>query len=195
GRYSQQAVRNPTTQTFQLAAVGFTDFQYPLRNGVADWTHTINPSLLNDLRLGLSYFPVSQGYINPTGQNLPQKFGIPGSPSPFLPAIAGAGFGNAAIGNNLGQFNVFADTVIQVGDTLLKTYRNHEFRAGFQFNRYRDNFLYPGNEGLAGFFNFNGQYTSNGTTGGRPLSDFLLGFPIKFDHRQGVSDQQRAVSR
>jgi hypothetical protein len=179
GRYSQQSVRNPTTQTYLLANNGFTDFTYPLRSGVIDWTHTFGPSLLNDFRMGLTYFPVSQGYTNPTGQNLPQMFGIPGSPSSFLPSLQGL-FGNVAnIANNLAQFNTFADTVIQVGDTVSKTYNNHELHFGFQFNRYRDNFLYPGNEGLAGFFNFNGQYTGNGTPAnvGSGLADFLLGLP------------------
>jgi hypothetical protein len=189
GRYSQQSVRNPTTQTFALANNGFTDFKYPMRNGVVDWTHTLNPSLLNDLRLGLSYFPVSQGYSNPTGQNLPKAFGIP-SPSAFLPAIGGTGFGGVTtIGNNLAQFNTFADTVIQAGDSVLKTYGSHEFRAGFQFNRYRDTFLYPGNEGLAGFFNFNGQYTSNGTLGGSGLADFMLGLPNNLGIGEGVGNR------
>jgi Carboxypeptidase regulatory-like domain/TonB dependent receptor len=194
GRYSQQSVRNPTTETFLLANNGTTDFRYPMRNGVIDWTRTLNPSLLNDLRLGLSYFPVSQGYINPTGQNLPQTFGIPGSPSTFLPAINGL-FGNVAtIGNNLAQSNTFADTVIQVGDSILKTAGTHEFHAGFQFNRYRDNFLYPGNEGLAGFFNFNGQYTSTLDSKGKPLggsglADFLLGDPNQLGIGEGVGNR------
>jgi hypothetical protein len=189
GRYSQQSVRNPTTETFLLANNGTTDFKYPMRNGVVDWTRTLSSTMLNDLRLGLSYFPVSQGYLNPTGQNLPQTFGIPGSPSTFLPAIGGLFGGVATIGNNLAQSNTFADTVIQVGDSVLKTKGNHEFRVGFQFNRYRDNFLYPGNEGLAGFFNFNGQYTSNGVSGGSGLSDFLLGLPNNLGVGAGVGNR------
>ena len=192
GRYSQQSVRNPTTETFLLASNGFTDFTYPLRSGVIDWTHTLGPTLLNDFRMGLSYFPVSQGYTNPTGQNLPQMFNIPGSTSPFLPSLQGL-FGNVTnIGNNLAQFNTFADTVIQVSDSVSKTYNNHEFHFGFQFNRYRDNFLYPGNEGLAGFFNFNGQYTGNGpggTSGGAGLADFMLGLPNNLGIGEGVGNR------
>ena len=178
GRYTQQSVRNPTTETFLLAKNGFTDFNYPLKNGVLDWAHTLSPTMINDFRVGFSYFPVSQGYTNPPGVD----FAIPGATTSFLPSMQGL-FGNVAtIGNNLSQFNVFADTVIQVGDTFLKTHGNHDFRAGFQFNRYRDNFLYPGNEGLAGFFNFNGQYTALGGNpgaagGGSGLADFLLGDP------------------
>lgn len=178
GRYSQQSVRNPTTETYLLANNGITDFEYPLKNGMIGWTRTINPSLINDFRAGFSYFPVSQGYTNPTGDNLPQKFGIPGSPSTFLPAIGGLLGGVATIANNLGQFNTFKDTVIQIGDSIVKTHGNHEFHAGFRFNNYRDNFLFPGIEGLAGFFNFNGQYTGNGgSSPGSGLADFLLGLP------------------
>jgi len=196
GRYSQQAVRNPTTQTYLLANNGFTDFTYPMRNGVVDWTHTLSNSLENDLRLGLSYFPVSQGYTNPTGENLPSTFHIPGTTNTFLPAIQGLLNGVANISNNLAQFNTFADTVIQAGDSVLKTWGNHEFRVGFQFNRYRDNFLYPGNEGLAGFFNFNGQYTANPSVvvnnapnAGSGLADFMLGLPNNLGIGQGVGNR------
>jgi hypothetical protein len=190
GRYSQQSVRNPTTQTYALANNGFTNFKYPLRNGVVDWSHTINSSLLNDLRLGLSYFPVSQGFSNPTGQNLPQMFGIPGSSSSFLPSLQGLLSGAASIANPLSAFNTFADTVIQAGDSVLKTAGTHELRFGFQFNRYRDNFLYPGNEGLAGFFNFNGQYTGNGgTSAGSGAADLLLGLPNQLGIGQGVGNR------
>jgi hypothetical protein len=199
GRYSQQAVRNPTTETYVLASNGITDFNYPLRNGVLDWTRTLSTTMLNDLRLGLSYFPVSQLFSNPTGENLPQTFGIPGSPSTFLPAIQGTLGAVSGIANNLGASNVFADTVIQVGDSIIKTVRNHEFHVGFQFNRYRDNFLYPGNEGLAGFFNFNGQYTQNTSVlnpatgkpdpGGSALADFLLGLPNNLGIGEGVGNR------
>lgn len=188
GRYTQQSVRNPTTQTFALANNGFTNFKYPLHNGVVDWTHTISATMLNDLRVGFSYFPVSQSYSNPVSENLPQTFGIPGSPVPFMPSIQGLLSGVTNFGNPLSAANVFADTVIQAGDTLLKTRGNHDLHVGFQFNRYLDNFLYPGNEGLAGFFNFNGQYTSltvgSGTSqttqGGSGLADFMLGLPNNY---------------
>jgi hypothetical protein len=201
GRYSQQSFRNPTTQTYLLANNGFTDFNYPLKNGVIGWTRTISPTLINDFRAGFSYFPVSQGYTNPTGDNLPQMFGIPGSSSSFLPSLQGL-FGNVAnIGNNLAQFNTFSDTVLQIGDSIVKTHGNHEFHAGVQFNNYRDNFLYPGNEGFAGFFNFNGQYTGNPTLTdpanpqspplsiGSGLADFLLGLPNNLGVGEGIGNR------
>ncbi len=183
GRYSQQDVENPTTETFVFASNGITNFSYPLKNAVADWTRTFSPTLLNDFRIGVSHFPVFQGFSNPTGQNLPQAFGIPGSPSTFLPSIGGFQDGISPFGNNLAQTNVFADTVIQIGDSVLLTHGLHEFHAGFQFNRYRDNFLYPGNEGLAGQFSFNGQYTGSGS------ADFMLGLPNSLGIGQGVGNR------
>lgn len=182
-RYSQQDIENPTIESFVFASNGITSFSYPLKNVVADWTRTISPTMLNDFRFGVSHFPVFQGFSNPTGQNLPQAFGIPGSPSTFLPSIAGFNDGISGFGNNLAQTNVFADTVIQIGDSVLLTHGNHEFHTGFQFNRYRDNFLYPGNEGLAGQFNFNGQYTGSGS------ADFLLGLPNSLGIGQGVGNR------
>jgi len=197
GRYTQQDVENPTTATYFLLPNGITQFSYPLQNGVLDWTRAINSSTLNDVRFGVNYFPVNQGYTNPTGKNLPQTFGIPGSPSTFLPLIGGLLNGVDPIGNNLSQAAVFADTVIQIGDTLIKTSGNHEFKGGFTFNRYRDNFLYPGNEGLAGQFNFNGQYTANPTptspttvlSPGSGLADLMLGFPNSLGIGQGVGNR------
>ncbi len=193
GRYTQQSVRNPITETFLLANNGFPNNRYPLHNGVLDWTHAINPTLLNDFRVGFSYFPVSQSYSNPVSENLPQTFGIPGSPVPFMPSIQGLLSGVTSIGNPLSAANVFADTVFQAGDTLLKTMGNHDFHVGFQFNRYLDNFLYPGNEGLAGFFNFNGQYTNfinAGTAqGGSGLADFMLGLPNNYGIGAGTGNR------
>ncbi|MGB8064304.1 MAG: TonB-dependent receptor [Candidatus Sulfotelmatobacter sp.] len=189
GRYSQQSVRNPTTQTFLLANNGFPSNLYPLHNGVLDWTHSINPTMLNDLRVGFSYFPVSQNYANPVNENLPTTFGIPGSPVSFMPSIQGLLSGVSTIGNALSAANIFADTVLQADDSLLKTIGNHDFHVGFQFNRYLDNFLYPGNEGLAGFFNFNGQYTAQGTTGGSGLADFMLGLPNNYGIGAGTGNR------
>jgi Carboxypeptidase regulatory-like domain len=201
GRYSQQSVRNPTTETYLLASNGITDFNYPLKNGVIGWTRSISPSLINDFRAGFSYFPVSQGFSNPTGENLPQKFGIPGSPSTFLPAIGGLFGGVGTLANNLGQFNTFSDTVFQIGDSIIKTHGNHEFHAGIQFNNFRDNFLFPGIEGLAGLFNFNGQYTGNPTLTdpanpksaplsiGSGLADFMLGLPNNLGIGSGTGNR------
>lgn len=84
-RYSQQHLTNPTTNSQLLT--GNSDNEFPLYNGVLDYTHTFSPSLLNSARIGTSYFPVTEGYTNPTGLNLPTTFGIAGAAAnqTFLP--------------------------------------------------------------------------------------------------------------
>ena len=75
-RYSQQFVTAPQSNSMQL--LGDADRTFPLKNFVVDETHTFSATLLNDARLGVQYFPVTEGFSNPTGQNLGALFGIAG---------------------------------------------------------------------------------------------------------------------
>ena len=97
GRYSQQHILNPTTNSQPLT--GNSENQFPLYNGVLDYARTFSSTFLNDARLGASYFPVTEGYSNPTGQNLPSVFGIAGTApgQTFLPLMtfSGASYGAA----------------------------------------------------------------------------------------------------
>src|SRR4029077_5808606 len=99
-RYSQQFVTAPQSNSLQL--LGDADRTFPLKNFVVDETHTFSASLLNDARLGFQYFPVTEGFSNPTGQNLPATFGIAGVAVNFLPALVfnGSGVQPGTIGNN-----------------------------------------------------------------------------------------------
>jgi hypothetical protein len=189
-RYSQQHITNPTTNSQLLT--GNSDNEFPLYNGVLDYTHTFSPSLLNSARIGASYFPVTEGYSNPTGQNLPSTFGIAGAASnqTFLPLMT---FSGASYGPQIGNNNLvsqFHDTVIQAEDTVTMIHGKHTLNVGFQFYNYRTNVLYVGNSGLAGQFIYNGSFTGNPSVGSAGTSttpstiptgwaeaDFLLGFP------------------
>ena len=187
GRFTRALTVNPNTNSQALLYSAYNNF--PLYNGVLDWTRTISPSIVNDARGGVQYYPVTTGF-NPAGSSgLPS---IPGANSNFLPGFffaggnintgsssagaSGPAFGTAAV------TQVFSDTNIQAEDTLIITKGTHTMRAGFQFFRQRLNIFYSGNEGLGGDFNFNGQYTQNvvnGTpVGGLPEADFMLGFPF-----------------
>lgn len=175
GRYSQQNVRNPTTNSQVLLGDSLNTF--PLQNLVVDWTRTFNSSLVNDARVGYSYFPVTEGFSNPTGVNLAQQFGVPGVPDVFLPVL---NFGGAI--SDVGNRNLiqsFHDTVIKFEDTATWTHGRHVWHTGFQAFRFRTNIFYPGNEGVAGNFGFTGQFTSNGSAAATGLgaADFLLGLP------------------
>ncbi|HEX4748267.1 MAG TPA: carboxypeptidase regulatory-like domain-containing protein [Bryobacteraceae bacterium] len=175
GRYSQQKVVNPATNSQPLLYNTFNN--YPLYNGVVDYTRTFSPTFVNDLRGGVNYYPVATGAANPGSSS---NFGLPGAPSSFLPGLTFLGgnitnFGNADITQD------FASTVIEAEDTAILTRGPHTIRAGFQYFRDRINVFYSGNEGLAGVFTFNGQYTGNTVNGvstnGLPEADFLLGLP------------------
>ena len=177
GRWSQQAVSS--TQSNSIGLLGDNIRDFPLRNMVVDWTRTISSNLVNDARVGFAYFPVTEEVQNATGQNLPASFGIAGVAVNFLPQISflGSGVLPGPIGNaDLAES--FHDTTLQFEDSVTWTHGNHVIHSGMQVLHYIMNDLYPGNAGLAGQFNFNGQFTGNtGSTGGNAVADFLLGLP------------------
>jgi hypothetical protein len=177
GHWAQQFVTAPINNS--VALLGNPARTFPLKNLVIDETHTFSGSLLNDARAGFQYFPVTEGFANPTGLNLPATFGIAGVNSTFLPALVfnGTGVQPGTIGNS-DLVQSFHDTTLQFEDTVTWTHGRHSIHGGFQAYHYIMNDLYPGNAGLAGQFAFNGQFTGNtGSTGGNPVADFLLGLP------------------
>ncbi len=177
GRWSQQGVT--ALDTNSIALLGDSDKTFPLENFVLDWAHTFSSSLVNDARVGFAYFPVTEGFSNPTGANLPSTFGIAGVSVNFLPALnfEGSGALPGVIGN-ADLVETFHDTTEQIEDTLTWTHGKHEVSTGFELFHYIMNDLYPGNAGLAGQFFFNGQFTGNtGATNGNASADFLLGLP------------------
>ncbi len=173
GRYSQQKVVNPTTNSEPLLYNSFNN--YPLYNGVMDYTKTISPTFVNDMRAGVNYYPVATGNDTPSSAN---TFGIGGAPTNFLPGLNFNG-GNVSNFGNSDIVQDFASTVIQAEDTAIITKGKHTIHAGFQYFRDRINVFYAGNEGLAGQFTFNGQYTGDtaGGSKGLPEADFVLGLP------------------
>jgi hypothetical protein len=182
GRWSQQFITAPNSNSIEL--LGNSDRTFPLKNFVIDETHTFSASLLNDARVGFAYFPVTEGFSNPTGVNLPATFGIAGVTDTFLPAIFLNGPNQPGVIGNNDLVQSFHDTTLQFEDTATWTHSKHIIHFGFQAYRYIMNDLYPGNAGLAGQFTFNGQFTGNtGGSGASAAADFLLGLPV--DVQQG----------
>jgi hypothetical protein len=182
GRWSQQFVSAPRSNSIEL--LGNADRTFPLKSLVVDEVHNFSGYLLNDARVGFQYFPVTEGFSNPTGQNLPAAFGIAGTSTTFLPALvfggSNLGISPGMIGNN-DLVQSFHDTTLQFEDTLTWTHGRHIIHGGFQGYHYIMNDLYPGNAGLAGQFNFTGQFTGNPNPAvlspGNTVADFLLGLP------------------
>jgi hypothetical protein len=175
GRYSQQNVINPATNSQPLLYNSYNN--YPLYNGVFDYTRTISPTLVNDFRAGVNYYPVATGNDAPSTN---ETFGIGGAPTNFLPGLNFNG-GNISNFGNSDVVQEFSSTVAQIEDTAILTKGSHTIKMGFEYMRQRIDVFYAGNEGLAGQFTFNGQYTGNTangtTTNGLPEADFLLGLP------------------
>ncbi|HEX4039768.1 MAG TPA: TonB-dependent receptor [Acidobacteriaceae bacterium] len=173
GRYSQMYTINTSSNGIDALTPNLTR-EYPLKNVVADWARTISPSLVNDLRAGIQIFPANdQIYTNATSANLPQEFGIPGVQEDILPALS---FGYTDVGSQDGV-EIFHDTTIEAEDSLTWTHGRHTVHGGFQYYRYIMNDVYAGNQGAAGGFSFNGQYTGTGGNYGNAFADFLLGLP------------------
>jgi hypothetical protein len=187
-RYSQSRFDNPVNNTFPLIYNAFaTD---PTHGGVLDWTRTISPTLVNEARAGVNYVFINNGSAGNSLTNLAQTVGIPGVPSTFLPAmtLSGGNVGSATPGaasfGTSDIYQLFADTVIHLEDTVIYTKGHHTMHIGFQAYRYRIDTFYSGNNGRAGTFLFNGQYTAGPTAGtkagngsGIAEADFLLGLP------------------
>jgi hypothetical protein len=178
-RYSQANITNPTTNSLPLIYGSFGVFR--IYNGALDYTKTIGPSLVNELRAGVNY------NFNNTGSNpgtaTPASLGIPGVPINIVPALVFTG-GNASTIGSADNVSLFADTVIQISDTAIWTKGQHTFKFGFQVFRERLDTFYAGNNGAAGTITFDGQFTAGPTitqkatsTAGLADADFFLGLP------------------
>lgn len=176
-RYTQESVDNPAAHTLPLMYDNVNSMT--VHNGALDYTRTFGASFVNDLRAGVNYNTGFTGQSASKLGDLPKAFGIPGVPDNILPSM---GFGNSYAGGigNADGVQLFNDAVIQVSDTGIWSRGTHTVKFGFQFVRNRVDTFYSGNNGKAGSFNFNGQFTgltSGAATPGAGEADFLLGMP------------------
>jgi hypothetical protein len=178
-RYSQANITNPGTSSLPLIYSTFGNFR--IHNGAIDYTKTFSPSLVNEFRAGVNYNFNNTGSV--PGSASPASLGIPGVPVNILPALAFSGGNASTIGSSDG-IQLFADTVIQISDTAVLTKGEHTIKLGFQVFRERLDTFYSGNNGAAGSFTFDGQYTAGPTltqkasgSVGLAEADFFLGLP------------------
>jgi hypothetical protein len=185
-RYSQQHIDNPQvhSEVFQYSGTGSNVF--PLQQAVLDYTKTLRPTLLNEFRVGMNYFPAEanvQALSTTGGANL-----IPGQPTQYLPGLS---FASSHLGGQVnGPFafgtvyapEIFHQTSIQYSDTAIWSHNAHTLRMGIQANRYRNNYVpATSNDGAAGQIGFNGTYT------GYSEADFFLGLPSYMGYGLGFA--------
>ena len=163
GRYSREEQVNEPVDSLLLEPVNLG--AAIMSNGVLDWTHTLNPTLVNDFRLGVNWVQLKIADATPGIGELGEAIGIANGNSggEGLPPIF---VGPSSSVGGTGSLD-WSNTVIQVGDTLGIMRGRHVFHVGFQFIRERidDSFA----TAPLGYFGMSGKYT------GSPDSDFYLG--------------------
>jgi hypothetical protein len=186
-RYSQQHVVNPIVNSQPLLYNSTGNNTFPLQNGVINYTRTINPSLVNELRFGVNYYP-AEANTQSAGANNPGASLIPGQPTSFLPGfyfsgapVGGSQNGPFAFGTVNGP-ELFHQTTIQAEDSAIFIHGSHTMHMGFQTLRYRNNYIpATSNDGAAGQIGFNGSYSGNAE------ADFLLGLPYYMAYGKGFA--------
>jgi len=184
-RYSQQYITQPTINSQPLLYNSNGNNIFPLHSGVIDYTRTFGPTLVNEFRAGVNYFPaegnVQSGTATAAGL-------IPGQPTAFLPGLYFAG--SPVGGSQNGPFafgtvdapEIFHQTTISVEDTATWIHGAHTLHFGFQAERYRNDYVPAvSNDGAAGQLGFSGQYTGNAE------ADFLLGLPSYMAYGKGFA--------
>jgi carboxypeptidase family protein len=187
-RISEGSQDNPGINSFKLFFDTFNVAR--LRNGVLNWTHIFNPTLVSEARVGANYVLVNNGGSDKGLGNVGEKLGIANA-NDNGPGLLAINFGGGVVSNfgsdNVGSFQLFADSVFQYEENLVITHGHHVFHAGFQYWRQRINTNYAGNNGRSGFMNFSGRFTAgpdqlavSGDGSGAGEADFFLGLPDSF---------------
>src|SRR5438552_3398192 len=147
------------------------------------WTHSFNPTLLNDLHGGYFRFRVTGQPLN-FGKALGQQLGIPnanrGDPtSSGLPNFDVSGY--TGMGDSLWTPEFAVENIYQLADTVTWLRGRHSLKLGVDFRRQQRNFFQV--TAPRGWYSFDGQYTQDLTTanGGNGLADLLLGPPNFFE--------------
>jgi hypothetical protein len=185
-RYSQMFITQPTTNSQPLLYNSTGNNIFPLQSGVLNYTRTISQNIVNEFRAGANYFPAE---ANVQGGATTNTAGlIPGQPTSFLPGLYFAG--SPVGGSQNGPFafgtvdapEIFHQTTISFEDSVSIIHGAHTMRAGFQAERYRNDYVpATSSDGAAGQIGFSGQYTGNAE------ADFLLGLPSYMAYGQGFA--------
>src|SRR5438445_7686383 len=142
------------------------------------WTHTISPTLVNEVRAGLNYLHTTR--VSPAANdlsNLPlTQGGVVGIPqlseNGGLPAFGISGL--ATLGSNAFLPSDEVSSTFQITDDVTKIYSKHTFKMGFEFQHVKFSTLQP--PWSRGQFDYSGLYTEiPGVGGGKTgRAQFLL---------------------
>ncbi|MCI0662370.1 MAG: carboxypeptidase-like regulatory domain-containing protein, partial [Acidobacteria bacterium] len=141
------------------------------QNLALNWTHTFNPSLINEARFGYNRAVFISNTFDWAGiGDANATLGIPGGQA--IPGLSSITLGSGGVPlNDIGARATDENNVtntFQYGDILSMSRGRHFFKMGGQWLRYQQNRFYAGNNGLLGFFSYGTTFT------GFNFSDFLL---------------------
>src|SRR5579884_1833599 len=138
----------------------------PFQNGVINWTRTISPRMVNEIRFGVNNVMLDNGGADEGLGNLAQQVGINNAGTGLLALGAALGNGGGftyirSLGSaNIGVQQLFANTTWQYSDNLTITRGRHMMKMGAQLLREWINVFYSGNNGRSGFIDFGGRFSA-----------------------------------
>lgn len=177
-RYSHGRQDLPGVNSFPLLYNSFN--MSPFQNGVVNWTRTISPTLVNELRVGVNNTLLVNGGQDKGLGNIATNAGIANA-GPGLLSLTGFAYANSLGNANIGIQQLFANTTFHYADNFTVIRGKHMMKMGGQWLREWINVFYAGNNGRSGFIDFNGRFTAQnainpaGTQIGE--ADFMLGLP------------------
>jgi len=167
GRYSFGDSNAPGIQGALPTNITSRSFSRP-QNIVLTWNRTFSPTVVNEARIGFNRAVFISETVDWAGiGNANGKLGIAGSQ--VIPGLSTISLGNGL--SDIGTRATIEDNVTNTfhyGDNLSIFRGKHFLKMGGQWQRYQQNRFYPGNNGLLGFFSYNGIFT------GSAFADFLL---------------------
>ncbi|MGB7592855.1 MAG: TonB-dependent receptor, partial [Terriglobia bacterium] len=123
------------------------------------WTHTLTPSMVNEVRIGVSRLHTTRTGPVASQMGIPGQYGIADIPqfpeNGGLPAFSFNGLSTIGSNNFLPSDEVSQTT--QVTDNFTKIYGKHTFKMGIEYQRVRYSTLQP--PFSHGQWNYDGDYT------------------------------------
>ena len=182
-RWSKGFQTQPSTNSFPLIFDGFR--RSPFQAGVANWTKTISPTVINEARVGVNHITLHNGTVNDDLGNIAEQLGIADGNNRG-PGLMQIQFTNGLARNigssRLGTQTLFANTTYQYVNNLTVTRGRHQMKMGGQALRQHMNTFYGGNNGRSGTIRFDGNFTRDhlvSKSKGFAEADFFLGNPSR----------------
>jgi hypothetical protein len=152
------------------------------RNWGADWTYTLSPSMVINLRGGLSRFEQFSGSTFAAGYD-PRQLGFPSSLVSQFTTLQFPRF-NLGTYSPLGAAtarNYETDDTWSLQPNMSWSHGRQMFKFGVEFRRYTQNFLQPGS--ADGIYTFSKLWTQANplradALSGNEFASFLLGLPV-----------------